>query len=173
MAALSTAQTETAVHPLHGVLANRALTPDQVEAELTYLVETGVRPVTTMPPLTGGEIHRSGTYAPYRVTIRNARPVAGGFSLDREGFSLTRHDSAVANFFDDEEVRHVYYPEMARLVFPARASWRACSRRPGCRSPMATRSIVPLNIRALTSFGAPPHRQARSRARYELSLNPN
>ena len=116
MAALSAPQTASASSRLHGILADRALTPEKVEADLTYLVDTGVRPVTYMPPLTGGEIRRTGTYAPYRVTIRNARPIAADLSLDRQGFSLTRHDTAVANFFDDEEVRRVYYPEMARLV---------------------------------------------------------
>ena len=37
-------------------------------------------------------------------------------SLDRAGFQLVRHDSAVANFYDPEEVRHVYYPELTHLL---------------------------------------------------------
>ncbi len=116
MAAVSDTQIAPANSNLAGILADEALALEQVEADLTYLVDTGVRPVTYMPPLTGGEITRTGSYAPYRVSIRNARPIAGQLSLDRQGFHLTRHDTAVANFHDADEVRRLYYPEMARLV---------------------------------------------------------
>jgi hypothetical protein len=116
MAAVSDTHIASANSNLSGVLADEALAREQVEADLTYLVDTGVKPVTTMPPLTGGDITRTGSYAPYRVSIRNARPIAGALSLDRQGFSLVRHDTAVANFYDEDEVRRLYYPEMARLV---------------------------------------------------------
>ena len=36
--------------------------------------------------------------------------------LDREGFALTRHDTAVSNFGDEDEVKRVYYPEMEHLL---------------------------------------------------------
>lgn len=89
---------------------------EPVEAPLTYLVDSGERPVTYMPPYEGGETRRTGTYAPYQVPVRDGRPLAPYLSLDREGFALTRHDTRVADFFDEAEVRAVYYPEMARLV---------------------------------------------------------
>ncbi len=116
MAALADTHLASANGELPGLLADDARARAQVEADLTYLVDTGARPVTTMPPLTGGEIRRTGTYAPYRVAIHNARPIAGSLSLDRQGFTLTRHDTNVADFHDEDEVRRVYYPEMARLV---------------------------------------------------------
>jgi hypothetical protein len=56
-----------------------------------------------------------GRSAPRSVTIADAR-TRGAPSLDREGFQLVHHDSAVANFYDAEEVRRVYYPELARLL---------------------------------------------------------
>src|SRR5260370_42492226 len=37
-------------------------------------------------------------------------------SLDLQGFAVTRQDSAVANFYDADEVRKVYYPEVERMV---------------------------------------------------------
>ena len=116
MAAVFESQIAPANSNLPGVLAEDALDRDRVEADLTYLVDTGVKPVTYMPPPEGGEIRRTGSYAPYRVSIRNARPVAGAFSLDRQGFGLTRHDTALPTFHDDDRVRRLYYPEMARLV---------------------------------------------------------
>lgn len=116
MAALSDTQIAPANSNLAGVLADGALDREQVEADLTYMVDTGVKPITYMPPPEGGELRRTASYAPYRVSIRNARPVAGAFSLDRQGFSLTRHDTALPNFHDDDRLRRLYYPEMARLV---------------------------------------------------------
>ncbi len=37
-------------------------------------------------------------------------------SLDDEGFALVKHRSAVRNFYDDDEVRRVYYPEAAERL---------------------------------------------------------
>src|SRR5260370_14249499 len=37
-------------------------------------------------------------------------------SLDLQGFAVTRQQSAVANFYDTDEVRRVYYPEVERMV---------------------------------------------------------
>ena len=48
----------------------------------------------------------------HRVPIRDMRPVADRVSLDANGFALVKHQSAVRDFFDDEEVRRVYYPEV-------------------------------------------------------------
>src|SRR5207249_7687679 len=49
-------------------------------------------------------------------TIYNGRLSRYGFSLEREGFVLVKHETKVANFYDEEEVRSVYYPEIERLV---------------------------------------------------------
>ncbi len=50
------------------------------------------------------------------MRIHDGRPLAGELSLDRQGFMLTRHDSAVADLYDDDAVRAVYYPEIERLL---------------------------------------------------------
>lgn len=116
MAALPATYREAAGDPPGSRLPDEARAPGEVEADLTYLVDTGVKPVTYMPPPSGGETRRTGSYAPYRVAIRSARPIADALSLDRQGFSLARHDTAFAGFHDADAVRRVYYPEMARLV---------------------------------------------------------
>jgi hypothetical protein len=36
--------------------------------------------------------------------------------LEREGFRFIRHDTRVADFFNEDEVKRVYYPEMEALV---------------------------------------------------------
>ena len=98
--------------------------PGYVEAPLTYLVDTGEKPVTYIPAPGGGEIRRTGQYAQSLVAIHDGRDMARDLSLDRQGFVLTRHDTAVADFHDPEEVRAVYYPEMERLVKAATGASR-------------------------------------------------
>jgi hypothetical protein len=97
---------------------------DHAEAALTYLVDSGAPPVTYIPAPGQGEVRRTGSYAPYRVPIRDGRAVARDLSLDRQGFVLTRHDTAVADFHDPEEIARVYYPEMASLVKAATGARR-------------------------------------------------
>jgi hypothetical protein len=116
MTALPAADPAPAGRNPAAVLAADAFAPGEVEADVTYLVDTGVPPVTYMPPPEGGETRRTGSYAPSRVAIRSARPIARLLSLDRQGFRLTRHDTDFADFHDADAVRRLYYPEMARLV---------------------------------------------------------
>jgi len=56
------------------------------------------------------------TIDPQTVRIRDMRPIAASLSLDREGFALVVHRSAVTDFHDEDALRRVYYPEAERLV---------------------------------------------------------
>jgi len=58
----------------------------------------------------------AGAACRYTVPIRDARLMIKELSLDREGFVLLRNQTAVANFYDEHEVRAVYYPEVDRLI---------------------------------------------------------
>jgi len=98
--------------------------PDRLQAPLTYLLDRGEKPVTYIPEPGQGEVRRTGHYAPYNVPIRNGRAAARDLSLDRQGFVLTRHDTAVVDFHDPEEIARVYYPEMERLVKAATGATR-------------------------------------------------
>lgn len=90
-----------------------------VEASLTYLADAKVKPQTFNPPPGTGVPRRLGNYGQFRARIYDARPVAESLSLDREGFALTRHDTAVSDFYDEKQVRDIYYPEISRLVASA------------------------------------------------------
>jgi hypothetical protein len=97
------------------VLERQPETLPAIEATLNYLVDTGDKIVTEAGP--GGTADmRGGKLDPRRVIIRNGRPLADGFVFDREGFRFVRHDTKVADFYDEAEVRRVYYPEMEALV---------------------------------------------------------
>jgi hypothetical protein len=102
------------------IIANLAT----VQADMNYLAPMLERPRNyTFEPPPG--VPRSNTVnVTHRVPIHDARPVADRVSLDANGFALINHRSAVRDFFDDEEVRRVYYPEVERVVKQATGAYR-------------------------------------------------
>jgi hypothetical protein len=87
-----------------------------VGAELQFLVRSSEKPRTyTFDPPDGG-LRSNAHYAPQRVRISDARRDAAAFTLDREGFAFVQHASAVRDFWNEDEVRQVYYPEAERLI---------------------------------------------------------
>src|SRR4030081_269609 len=48
--------------------------------------------------------------------MHNARPHLAEFKLDVHGFRYARHETAMKNFMDADEIKRVYYPEMVELV---------------------------------------------------------
>ena len=90
--------------------------PDTIEATVNYLLDTGEMPSV----YTGGPgstvVRTASTNDPRNVVIRNGRREADRFALDREGFRFIRHNTQMADFYDDDEVRRVYYAEMEALV---------------------------------------------------------
>ena len=87
-----------------------------VQAELHYLAPMTERPRNyTYDPPPG--VPRSNTvHETHIVPIHDLRVIEADISLDREGFELLGHVSAVRDFYDDAEVRAVYYPEAERLI---------------------------------------------------------
>ena len=54
---------------------------------------------------------RGGTIESRQVVIHNGRLHAKDFTIDRESFRFVRHDTKVADFYDEEEVRRIDHPE--------------------------------------------------------------
>jgi hypothetical protein len=48
----------------------------------------------------------------------------GRLSLDREGFVLLPHRTAVTNFYDEEQIKTVYYAECERVMQAATGAAR-------------------------------------------------
>jgi hypothetical protein len=91
--------------------------PDRsIEAKVNYLADLEVKPVTYNPPQGTGVPRRVGNYGFFPVRIQDARPIAARLSVDEHGFALTRHDTRVRDFYDEDEVKRIYYPEMEALV---------------------------------------------------------
>jgi hypothetical protein len=88
-----------------------------IEALLNYLVETDIKPESY-----GGvsqavaDQQRKGKYVEHLMPIYNGRDIVDRLSLEREGFILVNHETRMKNFYDEDEIRSVYYKETEELV---------------------------------------------------------
>jgi hypothetical protein len=89
---------------------------NHVEGVLNYLADRGQRPVTYIYEPPPGEPARTGNYEKHTMAIYDARGIVDELSLDSQGFAVVRQESAITNFYDENEVRATYYPEVERLV---------------------------------------------------------
>src|SRR5438094_1570818 len=86
-----------------------------MQAEITYTRDTGEKLVNeTFGP---NNIRRrtSGMEERHRVDIANGRE-ARDLALDKNGFVLVEHRTAVPDFFDADQLKRVYYPEVQKLI---------------------------------------------------------
>src|SRR5687768_12793774 len=86
-----------------------------MQAGIPYTVASGEKLVNeTFGP---NNIRRrtSGTEQVFPVEIHDGRK-AGQTTLDENGFVFVEHKTAVKDFFDPEELKSVYYPEVAALI---------------------------------------------------------
>jgi hypothetical protein len=90
--------------------------PANVEATLNYIVETGEEIFTQTAAPGSVDVRSGGRQEPRRVTIENGRRLADRFLLERDGFRFVRHDTKVADFYNEDEIRRVYYPEIEALI---------------------------------------------------------
>jgi len=95
-----------------------------VEAELNYLGAMTQRPRYYAYEPQPGEPQSNMAHEAHRMRIRDLRPIAADLSLDIQGFALLEQRSAVRDFWDDDEVRRVYYPEAERLLAEATGASR-------------------------------------------------
>ncbi len=91
---------------------------DAVRAEIEFLkpittnnraYSYGYEPGDHEPPSTA-------TFAAHRVVIRNARTEPRQLALDEHGATLIEHRSSVQDFYDNDELTAVYYPETAAAI---------------------------------------------------------
>jgi hypothetical protein len=95
-----------------------------VEAELNYLAPMTERPRYYAYEPQPGEPHANLTPEPHQMHIHSLRPIADDLGLDVQGFALLEQKSAVRDFWDDDEVRRVYYPEAERFLKQATGASR-------------------------------------------------
>ncbi|MGA2409919.1 MAG: CmcJ/NvfI family oxidoreductase [Candidatus Binataceae bacterium] len=88
----------------------------QTEGVLNYIVRGAEKPIyyAGQPPL--GQPQHTGEFVARTVPINDARSFIGEISLDKQGFQLEPHQTAVVDFYDRDEVERVYYPEVEELL---------------------------------------------------------
>src|SRR4051794_15407521 len=96
--------------------ADRHVGLTYVDASVNYLADLSVKPVTYNPPPGAGVPRRDGNYKYFDVRVHNARPYVNDLSLDKQAFILTGHDTRVRDFYDEAELKAVYYPEVEALI---------------------------------------------------------
>jgi hypothetical protein len=96
-----------------------------IEAFVNYSVNTGEKPAS-YGGISSAEADkkRTGKYREHKMPIRDGRSVAHTLSLEREGFILIRHETRVKDFYDETEVRSIYYPEIEQVVKEASGAKR-------------------------------------------------
>jgi hypothetical protein len=87
-----------------------------VTAEIPYTVNTGEKLVNETFGPNNIRHRRTGTHELRPVRIHDGRPLAGELSLERNGFVLVEHKTRVTDFFDPEQLKAIYYPEVERLI---------------------------------------------------------
>ena len=132
-------------------------TASHVNAPMSYLkVEDQQEKPTyylcTPPP---GVPQRNTTQVKHTMAIQNAREHIDDISLDKQGITFTQHETAVENFYDAEEVKAVYYPEVVELIKKMTGAEKVhvfdhnvrCARCvPVARTAPASRSSLPTTI---------------------------
>jgi hypothetical protein len=104
------------MHQVASAVATAPQTSAGVHAALTFITPSDTKPVFESSAITGGAPRVFFDTERHTVAIHDMRPVADAFSLDREGFELLRHQTAVADLHDDAAVEKVYYPEIEALL---------------------------------------------------------
>ncbi|MBW2279898.1 MAG: methyltransferase [Deltaproteobacteria bacterium] len=87
-----------------------------IKATLNYSDVSGGRPEFFLYRPPEGTPRRTPRRDAHTVTVHDGREVLAELSLDRQGVALERHDTRVEDFYDVEEVRTRYFPEVEELV---------------------------------------------------------
>jgi len=95
-----------------------------VVAPLNFLVPMAEKPVAYNYEPPPGIPVRTGQRETHRVPIRDARPMIDQLSLDREGFVLLHNQTAVTDFYNEEQIKALYYPECERVMREATGAAR-------------------------------------------------
>ena len=87
-----------------------------VHGALTFIRRQAEKPVFHSSALTGGDPEVFFETEELSVPIGNMRPITDDLSVDREGFELLTHPTAVTDFYDDDVVDTLYRQETQQLL---------------------------------------------------------
>src|SRR5262249_40511518 len=85
-------------------------------AALQYFIPMAEKPRTYQYDPPPNIARTTAAHVSHKVTIQDLRSVPQPFALDVQGATLLPHETAVRNFYDEEEVKSVYYAEAELLI---------------------------------------------------------
>jgi len=88
----------------------------EISAPLSFIRRQDEKPVFHSSALTGGKPKYFYGTQDHTVTISDMREIAEDLSVDREGFELLHHNTAVEDLYDDAAVARIYFPEIEALL---------------------------------------------------------
>ena len=86
--------------------------PAQLEATINYFPKEG----GTTSYIPGSVAFYKRKFTPTTVRINDIRGTEAGYSLDKQGFQLVRHESKQRDYSDVVRIRDFYFPETEDLV---------------------------------------------------------
>ena len=101
-----------------------AVAPRNLTARLHYLKRGPEKPVFYRIDPPPGVPQWNGIDDEHEIRIEDARGRESEFTLDRNGFALVESPTAVVDFYDEQEIKGVYYPEVERLPLDALSAHR-------------------------------------------------
>jgi hypothetical protein len=87
-----------------------------ITAQIPYTLDTGEKLVNETFGPNNIQRRTQGTVVKQPMSVADGRAVAAELALEKNGFVLVDHPTAMVNFFDPEELKSVYYPEVERLI---------------------------------------------------------
>lgn len=138
----------------------------EVRSTIDYLVPTSRINRRFWAP---GREFNTGVYAPYEVTLRNAR-LAGPFSLDQHGFCLAQHRTDITDWNQNYTAETPYAAQVrevtrrltgADLVVPMGGMLRAAGQTSATVQPPAAEAHVDFTQRSAERIAARLYRKAR------------
>jgi hypothetical protein len=89
---------------------------DAITAEIPYTIPTDEKLVNESFGPKNIHGRRTGTVELKPMAVQNGRRLAQTLSLDNQGLVFVEHKTKVADFFDENQVKSIYYPEIEQLI---------------------------------------------------------
>ncbi len=90
--------------------------PEAVTVDIPYTVDTGEKLVNETFGPNNIRRRKTGSNDLQQMTVSTGRRLADRLSLEEHGFRFVEHKTKVADFFDQAELKLVYYPEVEELI---------------------------------------------------------
>ena len=87
-----------------------------IDAVFTYAIDTGEKIVNETMGSGDMSRKRTGVVEEKTMPVTDGRPLRETFDLETHGFEFVDHPTTMVNFFDEAELKSVYYKEVEELV---------------------------------------------------------